>query len=85
MDGRCGGCKHWLNPWGNEPYTNYGEHVPTPEDRPRWGTCQQVTMATDSTELGDLPAFVIDGSQYSADLHVRDDFGCTLFEPKETE
>lgn len=76
----CGSCVHWQNPWV-DAYLHIGK-VPR-EEHPRWGTCQKITLPDAfGTVDADVVAFTQDGSDYTADLHVRSDFGCKLWEAK---
>lgn len=93
--GRCGSCRHWNDPWaydrGGDRYTlkrrvvgdNDGEwqlpETPIESDGERWGSCGLIDMP-DYGEKVTRPAFTQDGSDYSATLYCRSDFGCTLYE-----
>lgn len=74
---RCVSCKHWQNPW-DDPGTGT-DKIPV-DDRPRWGVCALIDMP-DYSEKTTTIAFTQDGSDYAADLHTRDDFGCVLHDP----
>lgn len=78
---RCASCKHWQNPW-DDPGSGTSK-IPD-DDRPRWGVCALIDMP-DYSEKTTTIAFTQDGSDYAADLHTRDDFGCVLHEPHTNE
>jgi len=74
----CATCKHWRH----VPKSELGPADPWPdkvtgEDEPRWGWCNLIGLPGYG-ETTDLSAYTQDGSDYRADLHTRDDFGCTL-------
>lgn len=78
-DTSCKTCKHWSDPWSVEQFT----FTPSDVDEPvRWGTCTRIGLVDRHDHVGgDVLAFTRDASDYIADLHTRDDFGCVLWEP----
>ena len=73
----CANCVHWEHPWD----AFYGSRKVPSEQHPRWGSCKKIDMpGFGSDNVGeDVVAFVTDGSDYTADLHTREDFGCVLW------
>jgi hypothetical protein len=82
---RCGDCVHWQNPWTDDDQTR-GWMTVEKAQQPRWGTCQKISLTYRRADLAeDVTAFTMDGSEFMADLYTRDDFGCTLHQPREPE
>lgn len=81
---RCGNCKHW----GTEPYDylydDEGDDLPVPHAQ-----CGAVTHVNGFLKRavadGDVKAFTTDASGYRSALWTAPDFGCVLFERKESE
>lgn len=88
-DHRCRTCAHWENPWtADYPGGDIYNTAVVPEaDVPRWGTCTEIGLASSFEYSHNYPltAFTRDASDYVADLHTRDDFGCTLWTDHEPE
>lgn len=75
--GNCGACRHWDTGAEAKRIQRVRTEL-SGKDAQRYGTCRAVTLGyTDSAV-----AFTQDGSDYMADLHTREDFGCVLFEPR---
>lgn len=85
---RCETCRHWKSIDGGEfdqpemrddsghvIYTDDYETTPAPG---RWGWCKKV--AEFGPHAGSDRFYVIDGSEYSASLSTRSDFGCVEHE-----
>ena len=80
--GDCGSCQHWHNPWTDEPRDDYVS-ASSVDEPARWGTCDGVGLIDRHERVpGDVMAFTRDASDYVADLHTRDDFGCALWVEK---
>jgi hypothetical protein len=98
QEGRCAGCKHWDVSWGGKgegapPYSaRQGDEYVTRHLSGRWGDCQRIQHLSGDSHGGpryvdeptDDPAFLADGSGYFAALATREDFGCVLFEERDS-
>ena len=65
----------------NDEYAWEVPETPVESDGERWGSCGLIDMP-DYGETVTRPAFTQDGSDYSATLYCRSDFGCTLYEAR---
>lgn len=87
----CSSCKHWYK----TPVAGVTETVDPRTDamlhaQSDYGICQKIHLRDrmagyvdpDAVDLGQLPAFTEDGSDYRADFYTLPTFGCTLHEVK---
>ena len=81
-DRTCANCKHWDRDGGEyeffeAPLDDDAPEAPLDDIANAGGSSFCMTTATPN-----VPAFVLDGSGYTAKLWTRPSFGCVLFEPR---
>lgn len=81
---KCETCKYWLRKTdGQGDYLMWDKQTANPDD---FGQCDLVAFdfwQHPKTKYQDSPFFVMDGSDYRAELTTRRDFGCNQHEVKQ--